>query len=353
MFANMDGEDGWEVIVSWSIYSNVQKMVRIYSFGIDGTFVEVPTSYIDPETLESRDVIYNELLYGDFDNDGKEELLTFAMASATSQTDAKANMIEYYYNSDTHEPFATVTWSAAIDNSVISYQKIKTCYISEGSPVSNMDDAQETAGLYAVVLDGVNAQNMMVTDVVCWDSSTGMFSAPFCNAESGLSTAFVRSDWILSQDINADGLVELPSAELMPSYTEESAEKLYMLRWNRYISNSENHIVPVMNTIHNSNDGYYMVIPDSWVGKITAKMDVANSTLYFYVFDSETNSFGTELFRIYVCSEEDYLQLEDKGFFKLATVGTKVYCARVQEEFTVEGNILTQEGISSLFKLIE
>ncbi|MBQ6569693.1 MAG: hypothetical protein IJL87_05510, partial [Clostridia bacterium] len=353
MFCNLDGEDGPEVAVSWSVFNNVQKTVRIYSFRNDSTFIEVDTSYVDPVQLNKHDVTYNEILCGDFDNDKKDELLTFVLASPTNQTLASANMVEYYINDETGDPFSTVTWTAALDNSIISYQKIRACRICDDTESDETAEEQQENSYNAVVVDGVNAQNMIVTDVVCWDNDTGSLCAPFYNFETGLSERFVRSVSVMSQDINGDGLVELPEAVIMPSYTAESVDPLYMLRWNRYVSDTGAHTEPMLNTVFYSDDGYFVTIPESWVGKITAKLDAANSTLYFYAFDEINNSFGNELFRIHSCSEDEFNSFEEQGFFRLATVGTKVYCSRLFETSFADGLIVSQDVVFSLFKLIE
>jgi len=351
LFCNLDGNRGIEVVVGWSLYSNLVKAVKIYSFS-GAAFEEVPTSYLEPETLNTTDITYNEFVCGDFDNDSKDEIVTLELASAVSQTPAAAKLIEYYTNSETGKPFSTVTWTANMDSTVTSYVNVRPCYINEASSVTNniSGSKSEQKGLFAVVVDGLNSQNQMVTDIVCWDSVSGNFSSPFYDSVTATTPAFIRNSAIISQDINGDGLIELPSAALLPAYTEENEEKMYMISWNRYVNDTESRLVPVMNTVYNADSGYYIVIPDNWLGQVTAKLDKTSNTLYFYTYDYKFQSFGTELFRIHECDKKEFKKLEEQDFIKLSTVGDKIYCALLQAESPEQFNI-NRETVSSIFRL--
>lgn len=89
---------------------------------------------------------------------------------------------------------------------------------------------------------------------------------------------------------------------------------MYMINWNRYVSGGEQRLVPVMNAVYSSDGSYYVTVPDSWLGQITAKFDKTSSTLYFYTYDYKFQSLGAELFRIHECDEAEFEKLKEQEF---------------------------------------
>ncbi|MEG2421261.1 MAG: hypothetical protein RSB55_06895, partial [Oscillospiraceae bacterium] len=70
---------------------------------------------------------------------------------------------------------------------------------------------------------------------------------------------------------------ELPQSEALPEYNSTAvAPNYWVLHWRQYDNKGTPY--PVYTTYHNSSDGWYLILPDWWQGKITVSRRDLSST---------------------------------------------------------------------------
>ena len=85
--------------------------------------------------------------------------------------------------------------------------------------------------------------------------------------ETGMSTQIMQSVTEVGlSDINGDMILELPVFQPLPVYAETVTGNFWLTDWMQF--DEEGQSKRVMTTYHNTVDGWYLVIPDSWKDKI-------------------------------------------------------------------------------------
>lgn len=134
-------------------------------------------------------------------------------------------------------------------------------------------------GLTAFFIDGQRSDGKTATQTVCIRG--GELQNLSYNPEEGLDlmVATQRSESIFCQDIDGDGVTEIPVPTLVPGYEDYSEEEQrFLVSWcvieeGRYREKSR--------TFFNSKDGYYFQIPETWGDQFTIYYD---ESLDEYVF---------------------------------------------------------------------
>ena len=89
--------------------------------------------------------------------------------------------------------------------------------LNQGSVVTGKLD-QDTP---AVFITGINSQGIAVTDILVWQEDAGLVNAAL-DRSTGLSTATAPYRQLTPQDINGDGITELPRPDSSVSDTKQA-----------------------------------------------------------------------------------------------------------------------------------
>jgi len=128
----------------------------------------------------------------------------------------------------------------------------------------------------------------------------------------------LRTQEIFCSDIDRDGIVEVPSASLMPGCRETDPNPMYYTDW---LSFGEEGYSIKRTTFINASDGYRLSVPESWKETVSAVPALDQAEVQFYRFEGEKKQ-GEELLQIRTVQRTDIEQNSIKaGFFKLASVG--------------------------------
>lgn len=112
---------------------------------------------------------------------------------------------------------------------------------------------------------------------------------------------------MLTQDINSDGILDVPHPIVMEGYEElTDSEKIYKTVWKNLVGNT----LRESNTMYISSLGIRFIIPKSLDGKITVKPEIAQNEIVFLEYNKEGLGASEEIFRIRV-SEKEGFELEN------------------------------------------
>lgn len=313
-YVRMDGIDGCELVVGRQVSDQVLRSVSVYTFTGDGH-----------ETMMSAS--YSKFLTCDLDSDGRSEL----MVLHPGQVDSDNGVAELYSCGESGMERSTeVNLSGPVD-------KLKRIMVSK------LD-----GGVPAVYVASAVEETAIITDVFALVD--GKFSNVSFSNESGTSVQTLRNYYVYANDIDRDGIIELPSLITMRTAREVSQQKQYLIRW--YAMNIRGEEVDKQYTYHNYAGGWYLRLDEAWADRVWVEQSsLSDGQQYaFYVWDKQYKN-SDHLLTIYALTGEDREEaaLENNRFVLYRTEGT-VYAANLEGASASCG--LNQQMVADCFSMI-
>lgn len=310
-FCDLDGDGVLEILVGWEIYGSSEKQLAVYSLSGD---------VLTQRMLQQ----YTGFLCCDLDGDGENEIFIHLLNATEGVNKATV------YN--LHEGGIQQTAGCMMDSAVKTAQAPRLADLSNGKSAIYIDE-----------IKGVGA----VTEVLFLQN--GELVNPLLDTENAYeNTKTLRASALMLEDINGDGILEIPVASELPA-ADGSQEKLYYTNWCSF--NGEK-LTTQLVTVHNTVDGYYLTLPSRLIGRIAITKDVTNHRRIVHSFDSENGIVGGRVATI-IAVEIDTFESKDydKGSFaEITRNDNTVFCATVFENGEIN---VTFEELKDMFKLIE
>ncbi len=244
-FEDLGGTKGKEIIVCWQISTKVQALTA-YSLQDDGDVVELMRSG------------YTKYAITDLDRDNDKEIVLVQMDAAEGNSRAEL----YNYGNG----LMVLTSSAPLSLQLTEIESVKAGSLTNLAPAlfisSNFGEYEGR------VTDVISLNNGVLTNLTM-DDATGM----------SVSTIRYYADFqdANGRDINGDGILELPISEMLPP-VGNTVEPQYLLHWAQY--GEEGMPLHVYTTFHCHEDGWYLILPESWKGLVTAaRKEYSSSTI--------------------------------------------------------------------------
>ena len=228
-FADMNADGRTDIIVAWQIAAGMN-LLSVYSL-----------ANWTGELLMSTDS--SEFLLGDLNSDGRQELLVIRDVGSGSYL---ADM--YIFPAD-REPQAT---TAALSGGIVRLQRMRMGELSDGMPALVVESSMENGDL--------------VTDLLV--SREGSMTNLTVNRSTGVSETRRAFNLIYSQDIDGDGVTEIPHPQQLYS---QGGETNWSVAWYRY--DSFGRASTAMTTYHCVPDGWYLVLPQGWETGLTVRRE--------------------------------------------------------------------------------
>ena len=308
-YVNFTGTGGYDIVIGRQLSEQVVRPVTVYTMA-EGKMVQVLTTQ------------YTRFLTTDLDGNGLKELMILRPGE-----DSAANGIAelYSFNSGLVERSQEVTMSEPAD-------RIKRIMISK------LNDGP--AAVYvASDVDG----SAIITDV--YALLNGSFTNVSLSNESGTSVQTLRNYYVYADDIDKDGVLELP--DLIPLVNSENSpsSNQHLIRW--YSMNSDGTEVDKCHTYHSYTSGWYLELPAQIAG-ITQVNQYGNS-YEFSVANDDGNS--TKLMTVYIFTgqEREEQAISDNRFVLYRNEST-VYAAHL--EVASAAYNMNQESLINAFHLI-
>lgn len=242
-FCDFNGDGVDEVLVGWEIHGSADKQLAVYEVA-SGKFEQL---------ILKRYTAYTDC---DLDSDGQNELFLQLLSSSDAANRA------YLYSLGA-EGFTEIA-SCAMDRGVKSVLTQTPLPLSSGQPAIYIEELKNAGA---------------VTEVLFL--SKGQLVNPLLDETGGENFVTERASSLLCLDIDQDGLIEIPVAEEIPAIAG-SAEKCYYTKWRSF--NGET-LLTKRTELINQSDGFYMIIPEKWIGHIAVYCDTEKRLREFYALD--------------------------------------------------------------------
>ena len=310
-YVEIDDKPGLEMVVGRRLSDQLLRSVTVYSFE-NGT----------PGQLMTTSCL--KFLTCDLDRNGYSEL----MLIQPGQTDADRGVAVLY---QAGEQGLERSHEVALSASADSVKRIMLSRLQQGEP--------------AVYVASSLDENAVITDIFAL--CDGRFSNISYSADLGTSVQTLRNYYVYADDIDTDGVLELPDLITMrPIRNSTSAQEQYLIRW--YSMSLEGQKQVKRHTFHNYDGGWYLELGQSWAERISVIQN--GSTFWFYIWD-EAFEQASPAFSVYVLTGPDREeQLEQDNRFVLLRAEGVIYAAKL--ETGAADHKITQEDLTPCFHLI-
>ncbi len=310
-YVDMDKRPGVEIVVGRQLSDQVVGSVSVYSM-IGGQIEEIMKTS------------YSKFVCADMDWDGYQELLILR----PNENDPQKGIAELYtMQSGTLERSAQASMSKAADK----IRRIMVGKLNDGYP--------------AVYVASDAGSDTIITDVyaLIGDQFTNV---SFSN-ESGTSVQTLRNYYVYADDIDHDGVLELPDLiEMQMPEGDGIAQQQHLIRW--YAMNCDGSEADRMYTYHNFAGGWYVQLSDEIAPRIAAVQ--RGSSFEFYLWDTDFES-SEKLMTIHAFTgSKREEQAVGNNRFVLLRTDSVVYAAELEVVSGAYG--MSREGLVESFHLI-
>lgn len=311
-YVKFDETPGYELIVGRRVSDQILKNVAVYSFA-------------NGSAQQQLLIGYTRFLVCDLDENGRSELLVLRPSEVA--TDVGMALLYSFENGQ-------ITRSVETELSEAPYRikRINQGRLHGGSPAvfvaSSVDDSAIVTDIYAL--------------------RDGQFANVIFSNESSASVQTLRNHFLYSDDIDDDGIMELPSLITMTSLSGWIyGEERFLVRW--FSLDPEGREQDKLYSFHNFAGGWYMQLDEEWAARVTVEQD--GTTYMFYVWDPDYWD-ALPIYTVYTFTgsnrDED---ASAEGRFPLYRTEGIAYAGKLEEGATKYH--ITEEELVNSFRLIQ
>lgn len=311
-FEHIESRDFENIIIGWQMNSPSAKQISIYTYEKDALDA---AKRLDRRYTQS----YSNSLTRDMDGDG---LMDIALLSRKRQNQP----YKLSFVSATRGKI-DVTGSYSLGDDVISIENIIFGRLGDSRQALFIDVGLESGEQYAteivaiadgillplINLSAVDTSEAPPTPLPESPGGVPAAAAEEISAEEQRQMNFwatLRSEKILSGDMDGDGIIEVPSSRPLLGYEElaenadELEEKIQYLTTFSYYRNGV--MTPDFNACVNLQGQYMLKFPDRWIGKVTLYSENDLTQWRFIKYNGNLSDLSIELLRIKRISKNDY-----------------------------------------------
>lgn len=311
-YVDMDGKGGVEIVVGRQLSNQLIRSVSVYTL-------------TGGDLTQLISVNYTRFLTTDLDGNGLSELFLLR----PGQTDTDAGVAELYsMNNGTVGRYNEVGMSQSVD-------RLKRIIVG-----------RIHGGKTAVYVASTVGDTALMTDI--YTLIDGKLANVTLSNESGTDIQTMRNFYVYADDIDNDGVVELPSLIMMkPLSGVTQSDAQHLIRW--YAMDQNGGEVDKMYTYHNFVGGWYMQLDSQWASRLVVK-NLGYQT-EFYLWDMEFRSVQKLMtLSVFTGRNREEQGLTD-GRFILRKTESSVYAALLEDCAADYG--LTQETVVYSFRMIQ
>lgn len=311
-YVYVDDQPGCEMVIGRQLSDQVVRSVTVYTFA-NGQAEQLMTGN------------YTRFLTCDLDGDQRDELLILR----PGESEEHNGIAEYFSYSNGEMERST---EAPMSESADKLKRIMASKLADGSP--------------AVYVASAVDEDSIITDV--FSIVDGKFTNVSLSNESGTSVKTLRNYFIYADDIDEDGIMELPALITMTSSgTEErTVDNRYLIRWYAMMPNGDE--VDKMYTYHNFGGGWFICLDGTWASRLNVVQEAGEYS--FWLWD-EHFSKSEKLMTIYAFTGQDREELAvTENRFLLYRGDAVVYAAAL--EVKAANYDIAREKIINSFHLI-
>jgi len=310
-YVDIDDQPGCELVVGRQVSDQVLRNLSVYTFSGDSC-------------TQLMSIPYSKFQTCDLDSNGLCDLMVIQPGAV--EIDVGIAMLYSF-----RDGIMVRSMEAELSQQVSDIKRIQLGRLHGNIP--------------AVLVSSVVDESAIATDILALKD--GWFLNVSNYNPTATSVQTLRNFYIYAEDIDSDGILELPGLVTTYSYPADwNNEQQYLIRWFSMDLNGNE--VDKIYSFHNFVGGWYV-----WLdGALAQQMSIeqVGSTYIFSVWN-EADSSISALFTIYALSGSDRKnQAEEDGRFALYSTENVVYAARLEEIAAEYG--ITEEMLVNNFRLI-
>lgn len=273
-FADIDGDEVMELLVGWTVYQNdLSRHLNVYKVPINGKddFKKIYSS-----TYLTFDAV-------DIDSNGVSDIVVFG------SSDDGIVLSSNKFMNGTIIKDATIT----LDSSAYAIYNL------------SYDNGAEDDAL-RIFIDSYKIDSGVITECIFWDSDKGQFDKV---VSDGISILSSRHTGIPCQDVNYDGLIDVPveiplKGSSLITESETSNQVQNIIKWIHLKANGYSTVTHQL--IYGNND-FRITFSEKWMKRITVINDYKSNTISFYSTEDGKKTILFELKYTSTQVEEDAL----------------------------------------------
>ena len=305
-YVQMNDRPGVEIVVGRQVSDQVLRSVSVYTL-LNGQ-------------MSSN---YTKFLCSDLDSDNLSELLILR-PSSLNPTNGIAEMFGFEGSTMERSPEINMSGSA---------ESIKRIMLG------TLDD-----NVRAMYVASSMDNNTLVTDIYAVVDS--VFTNVSFSNESGTSVQTLRNYYVYADDIDSDGVLELPSLINMKTMDDNETEQQYLIRWFAMTSRGEE--VDKQYTYHNFVGGWYLQLDKTLATRIT--VSPKGNSFEFSLWDQSLTQ-TEKLFTVYVLTgQKREEQAVTDNRFVIYKTDTTIYAGNLEVTSAAYG--ISKESLIQSFHLI-
>ena len=252
-FADLNNQGIKEAVVSWQLGTGVYQLGVYTLDGLNpGNYEDentvLPAVTPDPGSVTANQLMlttYNRYTLLDMDRDTRMEV-----ALARLDPGGSGSVLEVYgWNNGAMSVLSSVSLSAGVS----SIDSMQSSFVA---------DSLLTPALYVC---STLAEGGRAVDIVAYRD--GVLADLTMDPDTGVSREILRGSGQQElADINGDYVLEVPVSTPLPS-AGDGASDFWLTQWAQYSLDGTRTVVST--TYHNRTDGWYLEIPEDWVGQLT------------------------------------------------------------------------------------
>ncbi len=274
-YAQLADDAYQEIVLTW------QMSAGIYSLSVYRIWPGGNELLMEPKN-------YTRCSVTDLDGDGLSELVLLQL----NPSDMSSSRAELYVSSDGAMALQS---EAQLSADLATIERLRTSKLYGG------ENALYVTGYVSDPDIGGVSSNVQVTDILALRD--GSLVNVTRSDRSGSSTTTRRRTYVADQDLNGDGIWEIP---VLSSLYERLAsgeicvsETFYLISWIQYDLDGRRHTQSV--TYYNSSDGWYLTVPETWNKQIAVARNDYNigstveRSICFYTLEKIRPEEGSNL----------------------------------------------------------
>ncbi len=292
-------------------------------------------SFQDNEMQLVSSKAYQAKAFGDLTRNGSDDLLLiYTQEDSEGQADVQAGLFQWDDEvpvSSTEDGFQ-LAGSCDINPEMTRYQQLSVSF------------GTDETKLY---LDGYRG-SVMITEVLSCIAREDTVQLINRTWKEGQATDYPQRASLISMDADGDGTIDIPGQTMLPGYSDEDDDILYLTQWYHH---DGRRFVPYYAAYVNSLLNYQFIFPESWPGNVSAYRESYRNEVTFYKWDGDNTGSGksdTALFSLRAVNSADWRAGRISSEYQLvASRGQIVFLARVYD--TDSAYALTIEEIRQQF----
>ncbi|MCI7726435.1 MAG: hypothetical protein MSH58_04730 [Clostridiales bacterium] len=309
-YVDFDDQPGKELVVGFQVSNQVLRSVAVFTFRNGGAELLLMNGY-------------TKMLPCSLSGGGSELMV---LRPGEEETERGMAVLYSYQNGQIVRSVET-----ELSEHTSRIRRIMTSKLQDGTP--------------AVFVTSSAGDNVIVTDVFV--VKDGHFTNIAYSTEADTSIRTLLNYYVYAEDIDSDGILELPDLITMkPVNAWRQDEQQFLLRW--YAMDVDGWELDKMYTFHNYIGGWYLQLDSQWAGRLTVEQE--QNRFNFYVWD-ESYQVAIPLFSVFVFTGADRDESASQdGRFPLYRAEGVAYAAQL--DFAAPEYGITEKSLQDSFHLI-